>query len=90
VFRTERTRAVDSYLDPVSGRLLVVMDASRRAYAWSYYALHTLKIPGLANHPTRRRIVILTLLTLGFVFSLTGAVIGISRVRATLPIAGRH
>jgi PepSY-associated TM region len=90
VFRTERTPAVDSYLDPVSGRLLVVMDASRRAYAWSYYALHTLKFPGLANHPTRRRILILALLTLGFMFSLTGAVVGISRLRATLPIAGRH
>jgi hypothetical protein len=90
VFRTERMRAVDSYLDPVSGRLLVVMDASRRAYAWSYYALHTLKIPGLANHPTRRRIVILALLTFGFLFSLTGAVVGISRLRKTLPIDGRR
>jgi len=85
VFRTERTPAVDSYLDPVSGRLLAVMDASRRAYAWSYYGLHTLKVPGLANHPTLRRIVILALLTLGFMFSLTGVVIGISRVHATLP-----
>ena len=90
VFRTERTGVVDSYLDPVSGRLLVVMDDSRRAYAWSYYALHTLKIPGLANHPTLRRIVILALLTLGFMFSLTGAAVGISRLRATLPIPGRH
>jgi len=90
VFRTEGTAAVDSYLDPVSGRLLVVMDASRRAYAWSYYALHTLKFPGLANHPTRRRIVILALLTFGFLFSLTGAVVGISRLRATLPIPGRR
>jgi PepSY-associated TM region len=85
VFRTERASAVDSYLDPVSGRLLVVMDASRRAYAWSYYALHTLKFPGLANHPTRRSIVIMALLALGFMFSLTGAVVGISRLRATLP-----
>jgi hypothetical protein len=90
VFRTERPRAVDSYLDPVSGRLLVVMDASRRAYAWSYYALHTLKFPGLANHPTFRRIVILVLLTLGFLFSLTGAAVGISRLRKTIPIVGRH
>jgi hypothetical protein len=90
VFRTERPQAVDSYVDPVSGRLLVVMDASRRAYAWSYYALHTLKFPGLANHPTLRRIVILVLLTLGFMLSLTGAAVGISRLRKTLPIVGRH
>jgi hypothetical protein len=90
VFRTERPLTIDSYIDPVSGRLLVVMDASRRAYAWSYYALHTLKVPGLANHPARRRIVILALLTLGFMFSLTGAVVGISRLRATLPLPGGH
>ena len=90
VFRTEGTAAVDSYLDPVSGRLMVVMDTSRRAYAWSYYALHTLKVPGLANHPTLRSIVIMALLTLGFMFSLTGAVVGISRLRATLPFPGRN
>jgi hypothetical protein len=30
------------------------------------------------------------MLALGFMFSLTGAVVGISRLRATLPIAGRH
>lgn len=78
--------ALDSIAeDPVSGRLIAVMDASRRAYAWSYYGLHTLKFPGLANHPTVRRIVILALLTLGFTFSSTGVVVGISRVRATLP-----
>jgi hypothetical protein len=29
-------------------------------------------------------------LTLGFMFSLTGAAVGISRLRATLPIPGRH
>jgi hypothetical protein len=90
VFRTERPVAVDSYIDPVSGRLLVVMDASRRAYAWSYYALHTLKFPGLANHPARRRIVILTLLSLGFLFSLTGAVVGISRLRTTVALPSRR
>jgi hypothetical protein len=90
VFHAEKPLAVDSYMDPVSGRLLVVMDTSRRAYAWSYYALHTLKFPGLANHPTRRRIVMLALLTVGFVFSLTGAVVAISRLRTTLPLSGRR
>lgn len=90
VFRTERPLAVDSYIDPVSGRLLVVMDASRRAYAWSYYALHTLKFPGIANHPMLRRIIILVLLTLGFMFSLTGAAVGILRLRRTLPIDSRR
>jgi hypothetical protein len=83
-FRTERSMAVDSYVDPISGRLLVVMDASRRAYAWSYYAMHTLKFPGLASHPLLRSTITLTLLALGFLFSLTGAVVGISRLRKTL------
>jgi hypothetical protein len=31
------------YLDPVSGRVVIVMDASRKAYAWVYYALHTIR-----------------------------------------------
>jgi uncharacterized iron-regulated membrane protein len=85
MFRAERPLAVDSYIDPVSGQLQVVMDAGRRGYAWTYYGLHTLKFPGLASHPAIRRVLVLALLTLGFAFNITATVIGISRLRATLP-----
>jgi len=38
-------RAVRTYVDQLSGRFLVVMDLSRRSYAWIYYGLHTLEFP---------------------------------------------
>jgi hypothetical protein len=72
------------YVDPVSGRIVTVMDPSRRAYAWVYYALHTFKFPGLASHPVLRDLVVLVPLALGFAFSLTGVIVAILRVRTSL------
>ena len=69
------------YVDGVTGQLLVVMDTSRRAYAWVYYALHTFNFPGLLEHPTTRAILVLVLLCVGLMFSGTGAVLGYRRVR---------
>ncbi|MGR4864180.1 PepSY domain-containing protein [Caulobacter sp. LARHSG274] len=69
------------YLDPVSGRVVIVMDASRRAYAWIYYALHTFNFPGLIDHPVLRKVLVLIPLLAGLVFSFTGLVIAIKRLR---------
>lgn len=69
------------YVDPVSGRLVVVMDPSRKAYAWVYYALHTFKFPGLIDHPALREGLALLLAMVGFGFSVTGVVIGVKRLR---------
>lgn len=69
------------YLDPVSGRLVIVMDASRKAYAWVYYALHTFNFPGLIDHPILRKVLVLIPLLVGLAFSLTGLVIAIKRLR---------
>jgi uncharacterized iron-regulated membrane protein len=71
-------------VDPVSGRIVAVMDPSRRAYAWVYYALHTFKFPGLASRPVLRDLVVLLPMTLGFAFSLTGVIVAILRVRTSL------
>lgn len=71
----------DLYVDGASGRLLTVMDRSRAAYAWIYYALHTGNVPGLAAHPALRRAVLLVPLIAGFLFSLTGVVLGWRRLR---------
>jgi hypothetical protein len=68
------------YLDPVSGRLLTLMDPSRQAYAWAYYALHTFKFPGLVGQPVLRRIIEFVPLMLGLAFSLTGVVISLQRI----------
>jgi hypothetical protein len=72
------------YVDGVTGRLLVVMDGSRRAYAWVYYALHTFEFPGLLDHPTLRQTVVVVLMLVGLAFSGTGAVLGFQRLRRSV------
>ena len=72
------------YVDNLTGRILVDQDASRRAYAWIYYALHTYKVPALAEHNTLRLALMLLLLAAGFSLSVTGTVIAWRRLRATL------
>ena len=69
------------YVDRTTGRLLAVMDESRRAYAWTYYALHTLNFPGLNARPALRTAAIVSLMLLGLAFSVTGVIIGVRRLR---------
>jgi hypothetical protein len=57
------------------------MDTSRRAYAWVYYALHTLNFPGLLEHDTARATLALVLLLIGLTFTGTGTVLGYRRLR---------
>jgi hypothetical protein len=71
----------DVYADGCDGRLLTVMDTSRARYAWIYYALHTLNVPGLTTRPLLRRSLVLIPLLFGFLFSLTGVVLGVQRLR---------
>lgn len=71
----------DVYVDGVDGRLLTVMDDSRAGYAWIYYALHTFNVPGLTTRPTLRRILVMIPIILGFLFSITGVVLGVQRLR---------
>lgn len=68
------------YIDPTLGHVVSVMNGSRRSYAWVYYALHTFNFPGLSSNPFLRYVLILLPLTLGFVFSITGVVIGVQRL----------
>jgi uncharacterized iron-regulated membrane protein len=69
------------YVDADAGKLLVVMDPSRRAYAWVFYALHSFNFPALLAHPTIRAVLVVVLMLIGLAFSGTGAVIGIQRLR---------
>jgi PepSY-associated transmembrane protein len=68
-------------MDSASGLVLQRLDASRRAYRWLYGALHTLDFPILASHPHVRSAVIVGLCACGFLFSVTGVVIGWRRLR---------
>jgi len=72
------------YVDSVTGQLLVVMDASRRAYAWVYYALHTFKFPVLFAHSTLRATMEVVFLAIGLAFICTGIVLGVQRLRKTV------
>jgi hypothetical protein len=68
-------------VDGATGRVMERLDASRRAYRWAYTALHTLDFPILFAHPRMRSMLIVVLCAIGFLFSLTGAVIGWRRLR---------
>jgi len=72
-------------IDGGTGAVLERLDASRRAYRWAYTALHTLDFPILFAHPALRSGLIVLLCAIGFVFSLTGAVIGWRRLRFHFP-----
>jgi hypothetical protein len=69
------------YVDRDSGRLLAVMDPSRRAYAWVYYCMHTLNFPGLNAYPTLRTVLVVLLMAFGLAFSITGIVLGVRRTK---------
>ncbi len=74
------------YVDGASGKILVVMDRSREAYAWVYYVLHTYNFPGLTSRPALRITLLLIPLGLGLAFSITGVLTGIRRLRLTARI----
>jgi len=86
-FRAADQTSERVYVDPSSGRLLAVMDPSRRAYAWIYYAVHTFNFPGLSTSPHARTTVVLGLLAAGLVFCGTGVVLGVLRLKRELPQA---
>lgn len=72
------------YVGRFSGRLVAVMNPSRRAYAWVYFCLHTLNFPGLVEHPAARTLVEVPLLLFGFGFCVTGIVLGVRRLKIEL------
>jgi hypothetical protein len=71
-------------VDGASGMVLQRLDTSRRAYRWVYTALHTLDFPFLLRHALVRTLLVLGLCSLGFVFSVTGIVIGWRRLRLSM------
>ena len=81
---------LDVYVDGHSGRIIKVMDGSRRAYAWAYYALHTLRVPGLGDREGLRIGIVLALLAAGFIFSVIGTIIGTKRILADLRVLGNE
>ncbi len=70
-------------IDGADGRIIEKLDASRRSYRWVFRALHTLDFPLLTENPAARSVIIMLLCAGGFIFSVTGAVIGWRRIKMT-------
>jgi PepSY-associated TM region len=68
------------HIDGASGAMLERLDQSRRVYRWLYGALHTMDVPALLARPKLRTALIVILCGCGFMFSLTGVVIGWRRL----------
>ena len=83
-FVSIKDRSSRIYVEPLTGEILVVMDPSRRVYAWIYYALHTLNFPGLISRPVARTTIELLLLAAGLGFGVTGIVLAVRRLRREL------
>ncbi|OKO84376.1 PepSY domain-containing protein [Bradyrhizobium sp. AS23.2] len=83
-----RSRCGDLWfdIDGADGNVLQRLDASRRAYRWSYSALHTLDFPVLMARPRLRDVLIVGLCALGLVFSVTGIAVGWRRLRSAFAI----
>jgi hypothetical protein len=68
-------------IDAVNGVISDRLDRSQRAYGWLFNTLHRLNFPALASRPALRTRLIVVLCSFGFIFSLTGVVIGWRRIR---------
>jgi hypothetical protein len=68
------------HIDLESGKIVSVMDKSRRLYRWLFNGLHSLDFPGLAKNRPLWDVLILSMLTVGFFFSITSVVVGWKRL----------
>jgi hypothetical protein len=68
-------------IDAANGAIRDRLDRSQRAYRALFGALHQLDFPVLAGRPALRTCLVIALCAFGFVFSLTGVVIGWRRIR---------
>ncbi|MES2197556.1 MAG: PepSY domain-containing protein [Pseudomonadota bacterium] len=69
------------HIDGANGAVVERLDSSRRAYRWAFNGLHKFDVPLFVDHPTPRRVMVVSLCLLGFVFSVTGVVVGWRRLR---------
>jgi uncharacterized iron-regulated membrane protein len=72
------------HIDAASGQIVSIMDTSRRVYRWIVAGPHNLDFPVFNHAEPLRHILILTATSIGFLFSCTGVVLGMKRVRRLL------
>lgn len=71
--------SVNYYLDPLSGKLVNLVDSSARWYRWLHYGLHRLDFESLRSRPLWDIVMVLLLVGASLV-SVTGTWIGIRRL----------
>jgi len=69
------------HIDSATGQLIEKIDNSRRWYRWLYSGLHTLDFHWLIAHSWLRSLLVSIFCCTGFIFSITGIVIGWRRLR---------
>ena len=69
------------HIDLTTGRLIERLDASRRAYRFWFSALHSHDLPWMLDRPNLRRIWMVVLCGVGFLFSCNGVWIAWKRLR---------
>jgi len=75
---------VDYYLDPISGKLVDLIDTNARRYRWLHYGLHRLDFKVLRSRPLWD-VVMVVLLIGASVISVTGTWIAIRRLTRSRP-----
>lgn len=68
------------HVDAASGRIVSVMDRSRRVYRWLFNGLHTFDFPLLNRAGVLWQVLMLIALACGFALSVTGVVLGARRL----------
>ena len=63
-----------------TGQIIDIQDWRRRLYRWLFNSLHTFDILGLRSHDLLRKLVMLPLLTAGFLPSVTGIILAKRRL----------
>jgi uncharacterized iron-regulated membrane protein len=71
-------------VDAASGQIISILDRSRRVYRWLVDGLHTFDFPVLNRVGSLWHVLLLMGVASGFVFSCTGIVIGVKRLRRSI------
>jgi PepSY-associated TM region len=71
-------------IDAASGQIVSIMDTSRRVHRWIVAGPHNLDFPIFNKAEPLRHILILAATSVGFLFSCTGIVLGVKRLRRSL------
>jgi len=69
------------FVDPQSGGISAMLDASRRRYSWLYFGLHSWRLPGVSEDSIPRLVAMAIALVAGFSLSITGVILAYRRVR---------